>query len=480
MSGVMGHQAVQGRPDVIALNFPHIDWVDSLGRSFRENAMWIFDPGRCEYRLPETSFRMKHVAHIGCTGRWCITDGAPGLHKGLLSVAIVFGDASPTESLSYGDWIMKIQPTDEAVVFGPVSCHAMKNGDVCSAVEAYITRDTVGIADIHDERFQELELLVAESLKNLQGSVVLPWLKRSLPHFAQGLQTAVNKKRFNCFGFIAMMLSFTIDSRLILPLDQSLLHPGAETFAKILLSMNRDWSRHRIAQGNAMFLLSTLLKQERSWVDIILTVGLTAGHVLSFVTDAATAATTADSLEVGLGHCCLLLELLRPNLPGPDVVAIRYAADGLRLLVRKLLENSRNQETSPWWVTDLVTCLRLNRNTASLVREEETAAAEPEWWANLTDEQRDMLNDEADDSFRCVITSEVMREPVTLVASGEIYERSAIRRYLEGVRGEKRDPRTNVPIGNDTTLVPNNTLQRQIRSWCEERIKDAIKIARLS
>jgi hypothetical protein len=415
------------------------------------------------------------MRHDGFSGRWCIDDGTLFLQKGLFHVGIVAGNISPAESLSYGDWIMKIQPTDEAVVIGPVSCHAIENDAVCAAVEAYITRDTIGIADLYDQRMKDLMLLVYESLRYLQGRVVLPWLKRSLPHFAESLQTALDKKRFQCFGFIVLMLSSSINSQLVLPLDQSLLRPGAETFAKMLLSMNRHWSRQRTAQGHAMFLLGVLCSREKSWVDIILSAGLTAGHVVSFVADAA-----AASLDGCFGQCYLLSQLLQPNRMDQSAVAIRHAAASLRVLIRKLLQNASNQDATPWWVEVLVACLRRNQHTASFIREEETPTDEPEWWTKLTEEQRDMLNGEAEDNFRCIITSEVMRQPVTLVASGEIYERSAIRRYLEGVRGEKRDPRTNVPVGNDFTLVPNNTLQRQIRSWCEERVKDANKRARLS
>jgi hypothetical protein len=175
-------------------------------------------------------------------------------------------------------------------------------------------------------------------------------------------------------------------------------------------------------------------------------------------------------LTSALASAFLLFELLQPNQMGPGVVAICHAAANLRVLTQKLLQNATKR-----WVEDIATCLRRHQHTASFVREEEAAAAEPEWWTKLTEEQREMLNDEAEDNICCIVTSEVMCQPVTLVASGghEIYERSAIRRYLEGVRGEKRDPRTNVPVGNDFTLLPNNTLQRQIRSWCEERVNDA-------
>ncbi|PKU77915.1 U-box domain-containing protein 27-like [Dendrobium catenatum] len=63
--------------------------------------------------------------------------------------------------------------------------------------------------------------------------------------------------------------------------------------------------------------------------------------------------------------------------------------------------------------------------------------------------------------FRCPISLDVMRSPVSL-CTGVTYDRSSIQRWLES--GKKTCPATNQPLPS-TDLIPNLTLRRLIQLW---------------
>ena len=63
--------------------------------------------------------------------------------------------------------------------------------------------------------------------------------------------------------------------------------------------------------------------------------------------------------------------------------------------------------------------------------------------------------------FECPITLEIMTDPVTLVASGQSYERHALEAWL---RNHGTDPLTGASISSKA-LVPNVALRRQILEW---------------
>ncbi|KAI4298471.1 hypothetical protein L6164_032025 [Bauhinia variegata] len=64
--------------------------------------------------------------------------------------------------------------------------------------------------------------------------------------------------------------------------------------------------------------------------------------------------------------------------------------------------------------------------------------------------------------FRCPISLELMRDPVT-VCTGQTYDRASIESWV--ATGNTTCPVTRAPLA-DFTLIPNHTLRRLIQDWC--------------
>ncbi|KAL2537501.1 U-box domain-containing protein 26 [Forsythia ovata] len=64
--------------------------------------------------------------------------------------------------------------------------------------------------------------------------------------------------------------------------------------------------------------------------------------------------------------------------------------------------------------------------------------------------------------FRCPISLELMRDPVT-VCTGQTYDRTSIESWV--ATGNTTCPVTRSPL-TDFTLIPNHTLRRLIQEWC--------------
>lgn len=64
--------------------------------------------------------------------------------------------------------------------------------------------------------------------------------------------------------------------------------------------------------------------------------------------------------------------------------------------------------------------------------------------------------------FRCPISLELMRDPVT-VSTGQTYDRPSIESWV--ATGNTTCPVTRAPL-TDFTLIPNHTLRRLIQEWC--------------
>uniref|UniRef100_A0A0E0K0X7 U-box domain-containing protein n=1 Tax=Oryza punctata TaxID=4537 RepID=A0A0E0K0X7_ORYPU len=64
--------------------------------------------------------------------------------------------------------------------------------------------------------------------------------------------------------------------------------------------------------------------------------------------------------------------------------------------------------------------------------------------------------------FRCPISLELMRDPVT-VSTGQTYDRTSIESWV--ATGNTTCPVTRAPLP-DFTLIPNHTLRRLIQEWC--------------
>lgn len=67
-------------------------------------------------------------------------------------------------------------------------------------------------------------------------------------------------------------------------------------------------------------------------------------------------------------------------------------------------------------------------------------------------------------SFRCPISLEVMKDPVTL-STGHTYDRANIEKWLKA--GNKTCPVTMMPL-QDASLIPNVIVQRLIQAWCAD------------
>ncbi|KAL2636143.1 hypothetical protein R1flu_007622 [Riccia fluitans] len=66
------------------------------------------------------------------------------------------------------------------------------------------------------------------------------------------------------------------------------------------------------------------------------------------------------------------------------------------------------------------------------------------------------------DFFRCPISLELMRDPVTL-CTGQTYDRISIEKWFD--KGHNTCPST-MEILDNTELLPNHTLRRLIQDWC--------------
>ena len=66
------------------------------------------------------------------------------------------------------------------------------------------------------------------------------------------------------------------------------------------------------------------------------------------------------------------------------------------------------------------------------------------------------------DEFCCPITSECMRDPVMVTATGMTYEREAIVKWLSE---HDIDPSTGVELGGNKQLAPNVTVRKMIDAW---------------
>ncbi|XWS62920.1 hypothetical protein CRYUN_Cryun06bG0051900 [Craigia yunnanensis] len=64
--------------------------------------------------------------------------------------------------------------------------------------------------------------------------------------------------------------------------------------------------------------------------------------------------------------------------------------------------------------------------------------------------------------FRCPISLELMRDPVT-VSTGQTYDRTGIESWV--ATGNTTCPVTRAPL-SDFTFIPNHTLRRLIQDWC--------------
>ncbi|CAG7877094.1 unnamed protein product [Brassica rapa] len=66
--------------------------------------------------------------------------------------------------------------------------------------------------------------------------------------------------------------------------------------------------------------------------------------------------------------------------------------------------------------------------------------------------------------FRCPISLELMRDPVT-VCTGQTYDRTSIESWVSTGNNNTTCPVTRAPL-SDHTLIPNHTLRRLIQEWC--------------
>ncbi|XRB22736.1 U-box domain-containing protein [Pseudoscourfieldia marina] len=73
-------------------------------------------------------------------------------------------------------------------------------------------------------------------------------------------------------------------------------------------------------------------------------------------------------------------------------------------------------------------------------------------------------------SLTCPITHLVFRDPVVLIPSGNTYERSAVKALISSAKASSRplrDPRTNVTLPPDFSLVPNRDKRREVVAFLD-------------
>jgi len=91
----------------------------------------------------------------------------------------------------------------------------------------------------------------------------------------------------------------------------------------------------------------------------------------------------------------------------------------------------------------------------------------PPWWNKFEQYHNELEARAVDDQplFICPIMKTIMLDPVVLSETGNTFERNAIEMWLSE---SNLDPQTSETLTEEPTLVPNRSLARQIRNWCED------------
>jgi hypothetical protein len=104
--------------------------------------------------------------------------------------------------------------------------------------------------------------------------------------------------------------------------------------------------------------------------------------------------------------------------------------------------------------------------------------SDPQWWELIHPDHQKALDTIAQDehpAYICRITLEIMRDPALLVETGNSFEYHALHRWVNTAPsdedGNKKDPQTSESF-SDTTIARNRGLGRQIRAWCEAKVKE--------
>ncbi|PKA57373.1 U-box domain-containing protein 25 [Apostasia shenzhenica] len=86
-------------------------------------------------------------------------------------------------------------------------------------------------------------------------------------------------------------------------------------------------------------------------------------------------------------------------------------------------------------------------------------------------EPLDLVGVQIPHNFRCPISLELMKDPVT-VSTGQTYDRSSIESWV--AMGNATCPVTRAPLA-DLTLIPNHTVRHLIQEWCVAHRSDGVE-----
>jgi len=94
--------------------------------------------------------------------------------------------------------------------------------------------------------------------------------------------------------------------------------------------------------------------------------------------------------------------------------------------------------------------------------------------SSFVKDDKNVFPDEFPDQFSCQITYQLMKDPVTLPASKQVVDRSAIERHLLDHPNDPKDPFSNTKLTSDM-LIPNSKLKEQIENFVLEFRKTPVE-----
>ncbi|CAN6444650.1 unnamed protein product [Victoria cruziana] len=152
--------------------------------------------------------------------------------------------------------------------------------------------------------------------------------------------------------------------------------------------------------------------------------------------------------------------------PDPDVLrrlffelglqSIAECDDEMERLKEVMMKTEEQEPESPLSIVDLFCLVRYAKQLLFGTECSSPSSAEREDWESEKEEP------EIPEDYRCPISLELMRDPVT-VSTGQTYDRSAITHWLE--TGHVTCPKSGQLL-TSTELVPNLALRSLISRWC--------------
>ena len=468
-------EEIPDRPEVLELTFPDheslVFWKDNGGRHIMSPSLWLYD-GTC-YRYPFSQFRLYFVetGEGAKVGRWCIYTEVLSSSDGgcFCQESDTSWSASPADSIPFNTWRMRFG--EEVELLGTVSCNVIPRSRICEGIETYITAKASRIFRELSNRGLHWGFIIWEDLSNLQGHMLLPWVKDCIGKFFQWTGDAYAMGRYHQAECATNIIYWVLKRDLLAgptefpdgdPLSPD--SPDAAQFVKEILKLPAGKKRlNGIGCGSLMLLMTK--RDPKGWESLILLsqekpLQLFSNFVRAHINGASGSVTELfSSLYDGL--CQAALD--RSFEDDPEALGMLH---NICFMVAEAIHEKKDKGAHTILLSETLATMA---STRDVYREEECTLVDPIWWKKLDAEVQESLNHNAPDRFLCPITHEIMRNPSLLSCSGHTYDRYAISWWMK--KPNSVDPRSNLPIPDGANLFPNTDLRLEICDWCKEEAK---------